>query len=130
MKILFDSKELKKKLKNVHNIGFVPTMGSIHRGHESLIHKSKKVDLAFDRRTAETLDVCLLTIFQCVIVHGIQFFNSHTSRQWEILYLTWAISSDIFRRDVKPFRYQVMPYEFDIFSAYVSIDIQYPATTK
>jgi pantoate--beta-alanine ligase len=41
MKIILDSVERKKKLKNVHNLGFVPTMGSIHKGHESLIKRSK-----------------------------------------------------------------------------------------
>ncbi len=42
MKILLNSLELKKELKNNHNLGFVPTMGSIHRGHMSLIQTSKK----------------------------------------------------------------------------------------
>ena len=41
MKIIFDSIELKNELKNVNNLGFVPTMGSIHKGHESLIQRSK-----------------------------------------------------------------------------------------
>ena len=43
MKIILNSTELKKELKNNHNIGFVPTMGSIHKGHEYLILRSKKV---------------------------------------------------------------------------------------
>ena len=43
MKIILDSTELKKKLKNVRNLGFVPTMGSIHKGHESLIRRSKNI---------------------------------------------------------------------------------------
>jgi len=42
MKILLNSRELKKELKNDHNLGFVPTMGSIHKGHEYLILRSKK----------------------------------------------------------------------------------------
>jgi pantoate--beta-alanine ligase len=41
MKIILDSADLKNKLKNVRNLGFVPTMGSIHKGHESLIKRSK-----------------------------------------------------------------------------------------
>ena len=42
MKIILNSIELKKELKNNHNLGFVPTLGSIHKGHEYLILKSKK----------------------------------------------------------------------------------------
>ncbi len=42
MKILLNSRELRKELKNHHNLGFVPTMGSIHKGHENLISISKK----------------------------------------------------------------------------------------
>ena len=42
MKIIFNSKELKKELKNNHNLGFIPTMGSIHRGHEQLLLYSKE----------------------------------------------------------------------------------------
>lgn len=42
MKILLNSVELIKELKKKHSLGFVPTMGSIHKGHEYLIKKSKK----------------------------------------------------------------------------------------
>ena len=42
MKILLNSTDLKKELKKQHGLGFVPTMGSIHKGHEYLISKSKK----------------------------------------------------------------------------------------
>ena len=42
MKIILNSSILKKELKAIKNLGFVPTMGSIHKGHESLIKKSKK----------------------------------------------------------------------------------------
>ena len=42
MKIILDSEELKKELRNNHNLGFVPTMGGIHEGHKSLISRSKK----------------------------------------------------------------------------------------
>ena len=42
MKIILNSKELKKELKNNQNLGFVPTMGSIHKGHEYLIFRSRK----------------------------------------------------------------------------------------
>ena len=42
MKILLNSKELEKELSKNRNLGFVPTMGSIHQGHEYLIKNSKK----------------------------------------------------------------------------------------
>src|SRR5210317_765800 len=42
MKIILNSSILKKELKEIKNLGFVPTMGSIHKGHVSLIKKSKK----------------------------------------------------------------------------------------
>ena len=42
MKILLNSTQLKKQLKNDLSLGFVPTMGSLHKGHEYLITRSKK----------------------------------------------------------------------------------------
>tara|TARA_Y100000591_G_C21644898_1_gene599790 strand:+ start:60 stop:872 length:813 start_codon:yes stop_codon:yes gene_type:complete len=42
MKIILNSLKLKKDLKDFKNIGFVPTMGTIHKGHEYLIKRSKK----------------------------------------------------------------------------------------
>ncbi len=42
MKILKNVFELNKAVKNYKNVGFVPTMGGIHKGHESLIKISKK----------------------------------------------------------------------------------------
>lgn len=41
MKILLNSFDLKKEFKKERNLGFVPTMGSIHNGHEYLVKKSK-----------------------------------------------------------------------------------------
>ena len=43
MKILLNSTELKKVLERNLSLGFVPTMGSIHKGHLSLINRSNQV---------------------------------------------------------------------------------------
>ena len=45
MKIIKNIFELNKAIKNYKNIGFVPTMGGIHKGHESLIKSSQKKKL-------------------------------------------------------------------------------------
>jgi len=42
MKILRTVKKLNKTILNISNLGFVPTMGGIHKGHISLVKKSKK----------------------------------------------------------------------------------------
>ena len=43
MKILLDNIDLNEALSGISNLGFVPTMGSLHKGHISLIRKSLKV---------------------------------------------------------------------------------------
>ena len=41
MKILRTKGDLKEAINKIKNLGFVPTMGSIHNGHIALIKKSK-----------------------------------------------------------------------------------------
>ena len=42
MKIITSIFNLNKEIKNYKNVGFVPTMGGIHKGHASLIKASQK----------------------------------------------------------------------------------------
>ena len=42
MKLLKEITDLKKAIHNVNELGFVPTMGNLHKGHEFLIKMSKK----------------------------------------------------------------------------------------
>ena len=43
MKILLNNTSLFKSLRLFNDLGFVPTMGGIHKGHLSLINKSNKL---------------------------------------------------------------------------------------
>ena len=43
MKILLNNQSLNRKIRPFNDIGFIPTMGGIHKGHISLIERSKKL---------------------------------------------------------------------------------------
>ena len=42
MKLFTNKKKLREEIGKINNISFVPTMGSLHKGHESIIKKSIK----------------------------------------------------------------------------------------
>ena len=67
MKILLRNNDLNEALSRSHNVGFVPTMGSLHKGHISLIKKS--------------LNYCNKTVVS-IFVNPTQFNNKKDYRKY------------------------------------------------
>ena len=67
MKILLNNNDLNEALHEVSNLGFVPTMGSLHKGHISLIKKS--------------LRDCHKTIVS-IFINPTQFNNIHDFKRY------------------------------------------------
>ena len=67
MKILLRNNDLNEALSGISNIGFVPTMGSLHKGHISLIRKS--------------LNNCNKTIVS-IFINPTQFNNKHDYKKY------------------------------------------------
>ena len=86
MKILLNNQTLIKTLGPFSDIGFVPTMGGIHKGHISLINKSIKL-LPINPKPPVTMILILFFILfimigllnfnfvKCIILKQICFFN-------------------------------------------------------
>ena len=45
MKVIKNTKIIKRVLKGSKSLSFIPTMGSLHNGHISLIKKAKKKEI-------------------------------------------------------------------------------------
>ena len=68
MKILLRNNDLNEALSGVSNIGFVPTMGSLHKGHISLIKKS--------------LNYCNKTVVS-IFINPTQFNNKNDYKKYK-----------------------------------------------
>ena len=58
MKILLNNNDLIRALYGTMNLGFVPTMGSLHQGHISLIKRSLKDWFVSNSKRSSCLSFC------------------------------------------------------------------------
>ena len=104
MKILLRNSDLNEALSGVSNVGFVPTMGSLHKGHVSLIRKS--------------LTHCNKTIVS-IFVNPTQFNNKNDYKKYPR-----NIKKDLKILDRLKVNFIYMPNKKQIYSSKNNIKIQ------
>ena len=95
MKLLLNIKELNRTINNEVSLGFVPTMGALHKGHLSLINKSQKT--------------CKKTIVS-IFINKSQF-----NKKSDYLSYPRNYKNDLQKLKKKKVNYVFMPKERDIF---------------
>ena len=102
MKILLNNTSLFKSLRPFNDLGFVPTMGGIHKGHLSLINKSKKL-------CKKTIVSIFLNPKQFNNKKDLEFYPRNIEKDLKILKMTKKVDfvylpkfKDIYKDNKKP----------------------------